>query len=148
MKPPFPKKKQFLSMIGKMLSRSQRFQAPLGQYDSGLADRWWERATDKRTRRLTEAAILYRASLKLPEDTREDFISSISDDKSEARELALKLLVSKPADNLNAEGNLRLMSSLKPTETFMLTMKLAFFAGIIVSFPFLLYFLLSLSFRA
>lgn len=116
--------------------------APLGQYDSGLADRWWERATDKRTRRLTEAAILYRASLKLPEDTREDFISSISDDKSEARELALKLLVSKPADNLNAEGNLRLMSSLKPTETFMLTMKLAFFAGIIVSFPFLLYFLL------
>jgi sec-independent protein translocase protein TatC len=34
------------------------------------------------------------------------------------------------------------MSSLKPTETFMLTMKLAFFAGIIVSFPFLLYFLL------
>ena len=116
--------------------------APLGQYDSGLADRWWERATDKRTRRLTEAAIIYRASLKLPDDAREDFISSISDDKSEARELALKLLVSKPADNLNAEGNLRLMSSLKPTETFMLTMKLAFFAGIIVSFPFLLYFLL------
>ena len=116
--------------------------APLGQYDSGLADRWWEKATDQRTRRLTEAAIIYRASLKLPEDAREDFIQSVSDEKSEARELALKLLVTKPTDNLNAEGNLRLMSSLKPTETFMLTMKLAFFAGIIVSFPFLLYFLL------
>ncbi|MDA7865441.1 twin-arginine translocase subunit TatC [Akkermansiaceae bacterium] len=116
--------------------------APLGQFDSELADRWWEKATDQRTRRLTEAAIVYRASLKIPEDDREDFIKSISDDQSEARELALKLLETKPADNLNAEGNLRLMSSLKPTETFMLTMKLAFFAGIVISFPFLLYFLL------
>ncbi|MEN8783781.1 MAG: twin-arginine translocase subunit TatC [Akkermansiaceae bacterium] len=116
--------------------------APLGQYDAGLADLWWEKATDKRTRRLTEAAIVYRASLKLPENDQEGFLKSVSDDKSEARDLALKLLETRPADNLNAEGNLRLMSSLKPTETFMLTMKLAFFAGIVISFPFLLYFLL------
>lgn len=116
--------------------------APLGQYDPQLAERWWQQATDERTRRLTEAAVVYRAALKLPEDKQEDFLKSLSDSKSEARELALKLLVTKPAENLNAEGNLRLMSSLKPTETFMLTMKLAFFAGIIISFPFLLYFLL------
>lgn len=116
--------------------------APLGQFDQELADRWWSKVTDKRTRRLTEAAIVYRAALKLPEEDQEDFIASISDDKSEARDLALKLLVTKPSENLNSEGNLRLMSSLKPTETFMLTMKLAFFAGIVVSFPFLLYFLL------
>ena len=116
--------------------------APLGQYDSGLAERWWAKATDERTRRLTEAAIIYRAAQKLEEDQQEDFIESLPDEKGEARELALKLLETKPSENLNAEGNLRLMSSLKPTETFMLTMKLAFFAGIIVSFPFLLYFLL------
>ncbi len=116
--------------------------APLGQYNPELAERWWEQATDERTRRLAEAAVVYRAALKLPEDKQEDFLKSISDDQSEARDLALKLLVSKPTENLNAEGNLRLMSSLKPTETFMLTMKLAFFAGIIISFPFLLYFLL------
>lgn len=116
--------------------------APLAQFDNDLAEFWWSQATDERTRRLAEAAIIYRASLKLKEDLQEDFIKGVPDTKSEARELALKLMVSKPADNLNAEGNLRLMSSLKPTETFMLTMKLAFFAGIVVSFPFLLYFLL------
>ncbi|MFT7301251.1 MAG: sec-independent protein translocase protein TatC [Akkermansiaceae bacterium] len=125
----------------KALSFSQ-VSAPLGQYDPDLAERWWAQATDERTRRLTEAAIVYRAALKLDEEKQEDFLKSLPDSKSEARELALKLLISKPADNLNAEGNLRLMSSLKPTETFMLSMKLAFFAGIVVSFPFLLYFLL------
>lgn len=116
--------------------------APLGQYDPQLAERWWEKATDERTRRLAEAAILYRAVLKLPANEQADFVKSLSDGQSEARDLALKLLESKPAENLNAQGNLRLMSSLKPTETFMLTMKLAFFAGIIISFPLLLYFLL------
>lgn len=116
--------------------------APLAQYDAELAELWWTQATDERTRRLTEAAIVYRAALKLDEDKQEDFLKSLPDSKGEARDLALKLLVSKPAENLNAEGNLRLMSSLKPTETFMLSMKLAFFAGVIVSFPFLLYFLL------
>lgn len=116
--------------------------APLGQYDPELAERWWGKATDERTRRLTEAAIIYRAAQKLDEDLREEFIESVPDKNSEARDLALKLLETKPSANLNAEGNLRLMSSLKPTETFMLTMKLAFFAGIVVSFPFLLYFLL------
>ena len=116
--------------------------APLKQYDAELSERWWAKATDEKTRRLTEAAILYRAALKLEKGQQEDFLKSIPEDKSEARDLALKLLISKPAENLNAEGNLRLMSSLKPTETFMLSMKLAFFAGIIISFPILLYFLL------
>ena len=123
------------------LSFSQ-ISAPLGQYDPELAELWWAKATDERTRRLTEAAIIYRAAQKLEEDQQKDFIKSLPDEKNGARELALKLLETKPSDDLNAEGNLRLMSSLKPTETFMLTMKLAFFAGIIVSFPFLLYFLL------
>jgi sec-independent protein translocase protein TatC len=116
--------------------------APLAQYDPALAEAWWEKATDERTRRLAEAATVYRASQKLPEESREDFIKQLPDEKEGVRDLALKFLTSKPADNLNAEGNLRLMSSLKPTETFMLTMKLAFFAGIVVSFPFILFFLL------
>ena len=116
--------------------------APLGQYDPQLAERWWEEATNERIRRLTEAAIVYRAALKLPEEQQETFLKSLPNDQGAVRELSLKLLDSEPTDNLNAEGNLRLMSSLKPTETFMLTMKLAFFAGIIISFPLLLYFIL------
>ena len=116
--------------------------APLTQYDAELANHWCDKVSDERTRRLAEAALIYRASEKLPEDEREDFVNSVSDSHQAARELALKLLENKPTANLNAEGNLRLMSSLKPTETFMLTMKLAFFAGLIVGFPFILYFLL------
>ena len=113
--------------------------APLGQYDPELAEHWWANATDERTRQLTEAAIVYRAALKLDEEQREDFVKSLPNSKNEVRELTLQFLISKPAETLNTERN---MSSLKPTETFMLTMKLAFFAGIIISFPLLLYFLL------
>ncbi|WP_052572996.1 twin-arginine translocase subunit TatC [Haloferula sp. BvORR071] len=43
---------------------------------------------------------------------------------------------------LDERGNLKMLSTLKPTESFMLSMKLAFFAGIVVSFPFLLLFIL------
>lgn len=116
--------------------------APLAQYDAALAEAWWKEATNDRTRRLAEAATIYRAAQKLPEEAREDFIKRLPDEKQSVRDLALKFLTTKPADNLNAEGNLRLMSSLKPTETFMLTMKLAFFAGLVVSFPFILFFVL------
>lgn len=123
------------------LSLSQ-VSTPLEQYETKLAEAWWNAATDERTRRLTEAAIVYRASQKLPEEAREDFIKKLPDDKESVRDLALEFLKSKPTADLNAEGNLRLMSSLKPTETFMLTMKLAFFAGIVVSFPFILFFVL------
>ena len=122
----------------KALSLSE-VSAPLAQYDPEVAETWWSKATDERTRRFTEAAVVYRAALKLDEDQRKDFVNSLPDSKSEVQELALKFLDSKPAEKINAERN---MSSLKPTETFMLTMKLAFFAGIIISFPLLLYFLL------
>ena len=116
--------------------------APLQQYDAKLSEEWWKEATNERTRRLTEAAIVYKAALKIPEESRESFIKNLPDEKESVRKLALDFLETNPADNLNGSGNLRLMSSLKPTETFMLTMKLAFFAGIIVAFPFLLFFIL------
>jgi len=78
----------------------------------------------------------------LPEEKRVPFIEQLPESEQATRDLSLRLLEKLPAADLNASGNLRLMSSLKPTETFMLTMKLAFFAGVVVSFPFLLYFLL------
>lgn len=114
----------------------------LQQLDPALAESWWERIGDERKRELAEAAVLYQAADKLPEDKRQSFIESLPDARKGSRDIAVELLKTGPASNLNAEGNLRLMSSLKPTETFMLSMKLAFFAGLIVSFPLLLYFLL------
>ena len=115
---------------------------PLGQFDASLIEKWWQEVGDENTRTITEAAIVYRAAGKLTEEKRKPFIESLPDDREEVRSLALEFLKTGPAANLNAEGNLRLMSSLKPTETFMLTMKLAFFAGLIISFPLVLYFLL------
>jgi len=107
-----------------------------------LAEKWWQDLDEERLRPLTRAAIVYRASMLLPEEKRVPFIEQLPESEQATRDLSLRLLEKLPAADLNASGNLRLMSSLKPTETFMLTMKLAFFAGVVVSFPFLLYFLL------
>ncbi|MDB4143847.1 twin-arginine translocase subunit TatC, partial [Akkermansiaceae bacterium] len=114
----------------------------LEQQSPELAATFWASEENASISTLTKAALIYRAVKELPEDEQTPFIESIPDADKEVRELAAKILISEPAANLNSQGNLRIMSSLKPTETFMLTMKLAFFAGIVISFPFLLYFLL------
>jgi len=84
---------------------------------------------------------LYRATLSLPEDKRDDFVNAL--DATNDTKLEVKaLLKSKPSVDNTSQGNLRMMSALKPTEGFMLSMKLAFVAGIVVSFPLLLMYIL------
>ncbi len=84
---------------------------------------------------------LLRAALALPEDRRDGFIDSL--DLAENLGKQVKLLVkTAPSPEVDNRGNLKLMSALKPTETFMLSMKLSFFAGIILAFPLLLMFVL------
>jgi len=114
----------------------------LGALDGKIEEDWWSIIDNPKQRTLTEATVLYRAAKELPEDQRKGFLEAISDDRAEIRKTSLLLLKNNPSANLNDKGNLRLMSSFKPTETFMLTMKLAFFAGIVIAFPFILYFLL------
>jgi len=87
------------------------------------------------------AVALLRATLALPEGQRTAFIDAMpesADMKQQVRALLLKA----PSPEMDNRGNLRMMSALKPTETFMLSMKLSFFAGIVVSFPLLLLFIL------
>lgn len=84
---------------------------------------------------------LVRAVGELPEGGRAGFIETLGLDEDSARQLNV-LLKKEPDPNLDARGNIRMMSALKPTETFMLSMKLSFFAAIIVSFPLLLMFIL------
>lgn len=115
---------------------------PLRQYDLQLGDQWWLAINEPKIRQLTEAAVIYRAVAKLPLESQETFLDQLTAEKTEVKALVQSLLESDPTTDLNAQGNLRLMSSLKPTETFMLSMKLAFFAGLIVSFPLILYFVL------
>ena len=109
----------------------------------GAADAWWAELPDSdKLRPLTQAAVIYRALDALPPDRRLPFLEKIPDLEPEIRRLSANLVESAPAADLNASGNLRLMSALRPTETFMLSMKLAFFAGIVIAFPLLLYFIL------
>lgn len=87
------------------------------------------------------AAGLLRATQTLPEEKRAAFLNQVTREKPLIEEVNAML-----EHNVNPEvmtrGDLRMMSALKPTETFMLSMKLSFFAGIVVSFPFLLAFIL------
>jgi sec-independent protein translocase protein TatC len=88
-----------------------------------------------------KSAGLLRAALAMPEDRRAGFLDGL--DVPPDLKLQVKaLLRTSPSPEVENRGNLKLMSALKPTETFMLSMKLSFFAGIIVAFPLLLMFVL------
>ncbi len=84
---------------------------------------------------------LLRAATVLPEAKRGAFVDSLTE-PNEFKQQVKALLKSKPNTDNDAQGNLKMMSALKPTEGFMLSMKLSFVAGIVVSFPLLLLFIL------
>lgn len=84
---------------------------------------------------------LLRAAKALPEDKRKAFVKALGLDGQMVSQL-LALLDSDPDVDAGAGANIKMMSALKPTETFMLSMKLAFFAGIVLAFPLLLMFIL------
>lgn len=84
---------------------------------------------------------LLRAAKALPEAKRKDFVKGLGEGDAMTRQL-LALLESDPSVEPGAGSSTRMLSSLKPTETFMLSMKLALYAGIVVAFPLLLMFIL------
>lgn len=84
---------------------------------------------------------LLRAAKALPEGSREGFVNGIEAD-GEMKRLVLAMLEAGTDTEASSGSNIKMMSALKPTETFMLSMKLAFFAGITLAFPLLLYFIL------
>lgn len=84
---------------------------------------------------------LLRAAKALPKEKRLGFVKDLEIDAQMEKQL-IALLESNPDVDVNSGSNIRMMSALKPTETFMLSMKLAFFAGIVLAFPLLLLFIL------
>jgi len=84
---------------------------------------------------------LLRAAKALPEDKQKVFVESIGVDRQMVSQL-LALIDSDPDVGASTGSNIKMMSALKPTEPFMLSMKLAFFAGIVLAFPLLLMFIL------
>jgi sec-independent protein translocase protein TatC len=88
-----------------------------------------------------KSVALLRAATSLPEELRENFVNSLSED-ADLKKQVKSLIKTKPKTDNQSQGNLNMMSALKPTEGFMLSMKLSFVAGIVVSFPLLLLFIL------
>jgi sec-independent protein translocase protein TatC len=84
---------------------------------------------------------LLRAAMNLPTEQRVNFVNSL-DESAEMKGQVKALIESKPNTESRGHGDLNMMSALKPTEGFMLSMSLSFVAGIVLSFPLLLYFIL------
>jgi sec-independent protein translocase protein TatC len=92
---------------------------------------------------LAETLLLVRTAKCLPEEKRDGFIQQASAGRDEIQKLA-KSLIETDAELAEGSGRgaLKLMGAFQPGEAFMLSLRLSFYAGLIISFPFLLYFLL------
>jgi len=91
---------------------------------------------------MVTVASCYRAIAVLPDAKKQPFIDSLSNLTENQKSLLQQLVKLKPDYNAGSRDKFKFMSALNPTEPFMLSMKLAFFAGVVLAFPLLLYFLL------
>ena len=90
-----------------------------------------------------ESAYHFRIALAIEkEKQRVKYVTGIPEISDKQRKQLLALMKGNPNAQLNAKGRMVLMQSLNPTEGFMLSVKLAFFAALVLSFPLLLFFLL------
>lgn len=99
-------------------------------------------AVSPKMQELAECALLLRTARQLPSDKRDLFFEKAASSNQIAR-----LAVSLEKDEAvitegTGRGALKLMGAFQPGEAFMLSLKLSFYAGIVISFPFLMYFLL------
>jgi len=94
----------------------------------------------------TKCVPYYRAALELEKanEDGEKFIKDLPELDPAIKKQVLSLLddEKQPDAVVDSRGKLVLMQALNPTEGFMLSIKLALYAGVIVSFPLLLYFIL------
>lgn len=88
----------------------------------------------------TVATHYFRAALTLPKEARAAFVTEVLPE-GPRRQLALFLIEKNPEARIDEGGQLLRMTALGPAETFTLSLKLSFFAGIVLSFPLLLWFM-------
>ena len=98
---------------------------------------------DEELQHYAECATYYRTALVLKDkDKQKNFIKTLPEIDDKTRSTIIELLDKNPNAKVDARNNVVYMRSLRPAETFMLSFKLAFFAGVIVSFPLLMFFIL------
>jgi sec-independent protein translocase protein TatC len=103
---------------------------------------FFQQCGDEALRFHVETVYLYRAAFHIPEEKRTGFLDSLTNLNPELRKQVTALLETGPSPIISTRADLRMMGAFNPTEAFMLSIKLAFFAGIVVSFPLLLLFVL------
>ena len=89
---------------------------------------------------LAKLAYCYRAVRTLSADKQLPFVQAIPTLNEDDKKLLGEIIILKPDAMPGTRDHFKFMSSLNPTEAFMLSMKLAFFAGIVLAFPLLLLF--------
>lgn len=100
----------------------------------------------KEMKELTETVALLRAKRSLPEKEQESFLKEAASSES----IVVKVNELEKTDALLQAGEgssgVKMMSALQPTESFNLSLKIALFAGIVISFPLLSLFALEFIF--
>lgn len=104
-------------------------------------------APDDLTKHFAQALLIYHTETMLPDDVQKDYRTRSlaflpETDRSTAEKYVQQLFDAKTGSDLDVPLNTVETEAFAPAESFMLSMKLALFAGIIVSFPLLFYFLL------
>ncbi len=97
---------------------------------------------DEKERDLVACVHLLKAAKVLPSDQQVEFLKQAA-----PNETVLSMVLPLHEDGAiladgTGQGSLKMMGAFQPGEAFMLSIKLAFYAGIVLSFPLLLYFLL------
>lgn len=97
----------------------------------------------EKVRELADAFLLLRAMRTLPVSEQESFLKQATTPRTDMENLVLHLDKVKALLQVGeGSSGVKMMSALQPTESFNLSIKLAFYAGIILSFPLLLMFIL------
>ncbi|MCB1096945.1 MAG: twin-arginine translocase subunit TatC [Verrucomicrobiae bacterium] len=105
------------------------------------AEAWGDDADLKNLRQTADVHYVYLASEQLGEDMRAEFLQTALGGQPELLERAIQLLGAGTAADLDGRVSAITMQALSPTETFRLSIKLSLYAGIVVSFPLLFYFI-------
>lgn len=101
---------------------------------------------DKNLKFHTESVVYYRAAIDMENTNGKgiEFLEGLPNISDDLRKQLMALMEEgkRPDAAVDARGKLVLMQALNPTEGFMLSIKLSLFAGIVISFPLLLLFIL------